>query len=280
MTAESAPLDGKRLPVNGVETRYRFDGRDEAPVLVLGHSLSTSFDMWRPQMAPLQDRFRVLRYEVRGHGGTAASEPPYRLDDLADDLAALLDALEIRRMHFCGLSMGGMIGQALAVQAPERFESLVLADTLSAYPPEAKAMWNERIELASGPQGMEPLVEPTLRRWFTEGFPERAREVAEWIRGMIRQTDPAGFRGCCAALSDLDLTDRLGILDFPCLVLVGEQDPTTPVAGAQIMHEALPNARLEVIPGAAHLSNVEQPEVFNELIGGFLADRLAGRARA
>lgn len=278
MPEAGAAESDKWIRVNGVDTRYRFDGPENAPVLVLGHSLSTTLDMWRPQMAALQDRFRVLRYEVRGHGGTAAPAPPYSLDELADDLAGLLDALQIPTMHFVGLSMGGMIAQALAVRTPARFESLVLADTLSAYSPEAKSMWNERIELASGPDGMEPLVEPTLRRWFTEGFPEREPETADWIRSMIRQTVPAGFRGCCAALSDLDLTGRLGRLDFPCLVLVGEQDPTTPVSGAKVIHAALPDARLEIIPDAAHLSNVEQPAIFNELVGAFLDEQLSGRA--
>lgn len=125
--------------------------------------------------------------------------------------------------------------------------------------------------MASGPEGMGPLVEPTLQRWFTAGFAERNPETAEWIRGMIRATDPAGFRGCCAALMELDLTARLADVHVSSLVLVGADDPTTPPSGAQVIRDYLPDARLEVMPQAAHLSNVEQPDLFNRHLVSFLA---------
>lgn len=260
-----------KVRANGLLMEVDIEGPEDAPVVTLSHSLAANLDMWRPQMPMLSRRFRVLRYDTRGHGGTEVPTGAYRLEDLAEDVHALLRELRIARTHLIGLSMGGMVGQQLAVTHPEVIESLVLADTLSAYPPQARAMWEERIAAASGSGGMEALVESTATRWFTQPFREANPDTMDWIRSLIRATPPTGFIGCCHALMTLNLTDKLSSVRIPTQIIVGRQDPTTPVAGAEIMRHALPDARLAVIENAAHISNVEQPEAFNAVLETFLA---------
>ena len=165
--------------------------------------------------------------------------------------------------------MGGMIGQTLALKAPELFASLVLCDTTSRVPPEAKPQWEERIRTADT-QGMEPLVEPTLGRWFTPPFRERQPEVVERVRAMIRGTKPAGYIGCCRAIAGLDLTDRVGAIKLPTLVIVGEEDPGTPVAAARVLHERIKGSELVILKSASHLSNLEQPDLFSGALTDFL----------
>jgi 3-oxoadipate enol-lactonase len=203
----------------------------------------------------------VLRYDTRGHGGSDAPPGPYSLRELAEDVRGLLAALGIARTHFVGLSMGGMIGQQLAILHPELFGSLVLADTLSAYPPAARSMWEERIAAASGPEGMEPLVEPTCTRWFTQPFRAAQPDTIAWIRTQIRGTPPAGFIGCCRALMELNLTDRLPELDIPTLIMVGRQDPTTTVAGSEVIHRAIAgsHSRSSKTPPTFRMSSSPKP---------------------
>ena len=258
-----------KVSANGIAMNYTLDGPANAPVVTLSHSLATDLTMWEPQMAALTARFRVLRYETRGHGGTDAPQGRYSLAQLADDALALLDALRIAKTHWIGLSMGGMIGQTLALKAPDRLLSLVLADTSSRIPAEARATWDERIRTAET-KGMEPLVEPTLGRWFTAGFRQRRPDVIERVAGMIRKTSPRGYAGCCAAIAALDVTDRLGAIKLPTLVVVGEDDQGTPVAASRAIHEAIKGSTLTIIPSAAHLSNMEQPEAFTSALSGFL----------
>ena len=166
--------------------------------------------------------------------------------------------------------MGGMIGQTLALKAPELFSSLVLCDTSSRVPPEAKPLWDERIHTAET-KGMEPLVEGTLGRWFTAPFKERGGDVVESVRTMIRSTNPAGYIGCCQAISGLNLTDRIGAIKVPMLIIVGEDDQGTPVAASKVMHQQIKGSQMVVLKSAAHLSNVEQPEAFTQALNGFLA---------
>jgi 3-oxoadipate enol-lactonase len=260
-----------RVRTNGIFINAELEGPEHAPVATLSHSLAASLEMWRPQMPTLTRRFRVLRYDTRGHGGTDVPAGPYRLEDLAEDVYGLFCELGIERTHFVGLSMGGMIGQQLALARPEVLKSLVLADTLSAYPPQARTMWEERIAAASGPRGMEPLVEPTVARWFTQPFRDANPGTIDWIRSLIRATPPAGFVGCCHALMTLNLTDKLSSIRLPTEVIVGRQDPTTPVSGAEVIRNAIPGAHLTVIEDAAHISNVEQPDAFNAALEGFFA---------
>jgi 3-oxoadipate enol-lactonase len=260
------------VKANGIRMRYNLDGRASAPVVMLSHSLATNLGMWGPQVSALEARFRVLRYDTRGHGGTDVPRGEYTLEMLAEDALALIRALSIERVHFVGLSMGGMIGQILALNHPEILQSLVLCDTSSRVPPEAYPMWDERIRTAAA-QGMEPHVEPTIGRWFTAPFIAQAYPVIDSVRQMIRATDPRGYIGCSYAIKKLDLTERLGRLSIPTLVMVGEEDPGTPVAAARTIHEKIRGSRLVIIKSASHLSNLEQPEKFNEALSTFLADR-------
>jgi len=256
--------------VNGLTINYTLDGPATGPVVMLSNSLASNLTMWDSQMPELTSRYRVLRYDTRGHGGTDAPAGPYTLEALAEDARGLLHALGIPRVHFVGLSMGGMIGQILGLEYPKLLQSLVLCDTMSRVPPEAKPLWEERIHTAHT-QGMEPLVEPTVARWFTAPFRAQRPEVVDKVRSMIRSTPPQGYAGCCHAIAGLNLTERLNAITLPTLIIVGEDDPGTPVAASRTIHEQMQGSELVILPSAAHLSNLEQPEAFNQALLQFLA---------
>ena len=258
-----------RITANGISINYTLEGPATAPVVTMSHSLATDLSMWDPTV-PALSGFRVLRYETRGHGQTEAPKGAYTLDQLADDALALLKALGIAKTHWVGLSMGGMIGQTLALKAPHVFASLSLCDTSSRVPAEAKPQWADRIKTAET-QGMEPLVESTLGRWFTEPFRKSRKDVVDKVAVMIRNTPVAGYAGCCAAISTLDVTDKISAIKLPTIAIVGEDDPGTPVAAHKVIVEKIAGAKLEILKSAAHLSNMEQPEAFNKALSGFLA---------
>ena len=258
-----------KISANGIQVNYTLEGPADGPVVTMSHSLATDLSMWDPQAKALARRYRVLRYDTRGHGGTEAPAGAYTLSQLAEDARALLRALGIARTHWIGLSMGGMIGQTLALSSPELLQSLSLCDTSSRIPADAKPLWEDRIRTAEA-KGMEPLVEPTLSRWFTAPFRERNKDVVDKVAKMIRTTPVTGYAGCCHAISALNLTDRLSAIKLPTAVIVGEDDPGTPVAASRVIAENIKGARLDIIPAAAHLSNMEQPEAFNRALSGFL----------
>ncbi len=252
---------------NGVRIHYTVEG--EGPWLAMSHSLACDLHMWDAQAAALRGRYRVLRFDTRGHG---RSDPPpgvWRIEDLAADLDGLLNALGIERCAFVGLSMGGMIAMTHALLHPGRLERLVLCNTTSRIPPEAQPVWQQRMDTVAA-MGMEPMVQPTLERWFTAGFRTRCPEVIAAVARMIRATPPAGYLGCGAAIRALDLTSRLSAIAVPTLVIGGDQDAGTPVEAARAIQLAIPGAQLAVIPSAAHLSNLEQPELFGQLVARFL----------
>jgi 3-oxoadipate enol-lactonase len=259
-----------RVTANGIAMNYTLEGPENAPSVTLSHSLATDLSMWEPQMKALTARYRVLRYDTRGHGGTDAPAGAYSLGQLADDARALLQALGIQRTHWIGLSMGGMIGQTLALASPGLFQSLVLADTSSRIPAEARPLWADRIKQAET-QGMEPLVEPTIGRWFTAPFRESRKDVVDPVRAMIRNTKPQGYAGCCHAIAALDLTDKLPAIKLPTLVVVGEEDQGTPVAASQAIQAKIAGSQLQILKSAAHLANMEQPEAFNAVLTSFLS---------
>jgi 3-oxoadipate enol-lactonase len=259
-----------KVNVNGINVNYTLEGPANAPVVTLSHSLATDLSMWEPQMKALTARYRVLRYDTRGHGGTDAPSGAYSLAQLADDARAMLRALGVARTHWVGLSMGGMIGQTLALASPDLFLSLSLCDTSSRIPAEAKPLWADRIKTAET-QGMEPLVEPTIGRWFTAPFRERHKDVIEPVRAMIRGTKPQGYAGCCHAIAALDLTDKLSAIKIPTVVIVGEEDQGTPVAASQAIQAKIADSQLHILKSAAHLSNLEQPEAFNAALTSFLS---------
>ncbi len=257
-----------KIRSNGIELNCEVQG--SGPWVVMSHSLACDLRMWDEQAALLAGDHTVLRFDTRGHGGSDAPEGEYSLEMLADDAKGLLDALGVKSCHWVGLSMGGMIGQSFALRYPGVSRTLVLADTTSRYPPEARTLWEARIATAET-RGMEPLVEGTLARWFTEGFRAARRDVCERVAGMIRATPAAGYVGCCHAIPKINFTARLKEITCPALVIVGEQDTGTPVAMAREIQAALPGSELVIIPSAAHLSNLEQPEAFNRALAGFLA---------
>ena len=259
------------VKANGIDVHYVMEGPADGPVVTMSHSLMTTLGMWEPQVKPLIERgYRVLRYETRGHGGTSVTEPPYTLDTLAADAAAMLEALGIRQTHFVGLSMGGMIGQTLALARPDLLKTLTLCDTSSGYPPEAAAMWNDRIKGAEQ-GGMEPAVAGTIERWFSPSFAAANDPVVAPVRDMIRGTAVKGFIGCGHAISKLALTEKISAIRVPTLIIVGEDDPGTPVSMHVTIKEKIAGSQMVIIPDARHLSNLEAVEPFNAALLGFLA---------
>jgi 3-oxoadipate enol-lactonase len=253
--------------VQGCPIHYRFDGREDAPVLLLSNSLGTNLDMWTPQVSAFAERYRVLRYDSRGHGGSGAPAGPYTIALLGRDALGLLDALGIERAHVCGLSKGGMVGQWLGTNAPERLNKLVLANT-AAYmgPPES---WEGRIATVAS-KGMAAITEAVVERWFTPGFRQKEPAAVDRIRTMLLATDPAGYAGCCAAIRDMDQRGTISTITTPTLVIGGTDDPATPPALAEEIVARIVGATLTLLP-AAHLSNVEQPARFTEAVLGFLS---------
>lgn len=260
-----------KVKTNGIETNYVVEG--EGPWLTMSHSLACNVSMWEQQVKLLAKRFKVLRYDTRGHGGSSAPKGLYTMDELADDAKALFDALGITRTHWAGLSMGGMIGQTFALKYPGVFKSMVLADTTSRRPPNAEQMWSDRVRTARE-KGMEGVVESTLGRWFTEGYRQSRKDVMERIGSDIRATPVDGFAGCCEAIGKIDVLDRLKEIKCPTLVIVGEEDHGTPPEAAKLIAANIPGAELVIIPSAAHLSNVEQADAFNKALASFY-DRVA-----
>jgi len=258
-----------KAQTNGIGTYYELHGKEGLPWLVLSHSLACSVRMWDEQIAAFKERYRILAYDTRGHGSSDAPAGPYTLELLADDLKGLLDRLGIARAHYCGLSMGGMIGQTFALKYPAMFASLTLADTTSRMPAEALPVWQDRIRTAES-QGMQPLVEPTLARWFTEPFRKAEPQTMQRIGTLIGSTPVAGYVGCCQAIPQINLTSRLKEIRCPILIIVGEDDPGTPVAMSKEIHENAPGSKLVVLPKAAHLSNIEQSAAFNRALDEFL----------
>ena len=261
-----------KLKLNGIEVNYVIEG--SGPWLTMSHSLASNLTMWDEQAAVLRRRFQVVRYDTRGHGQTSAPPGPYTLDQLAEDAHALFAALGINETHWVGLSMGGMIGETCALKYPGVFLSMVLADTTSRRPPGAEQMWGERIRLAQE-KGMAALVDSTLERWFTAPYRNARKDVMARIGEHIRTTPVAGYAGCSQAIADIDLMDRLKEIKCPVLIMVGEEDHGTPPEMARQIHENLPGSELLIIASAAHFSNVEQPEVFNQAMLGFLDKRVA-----
>jgi 3-oxoadipate enol-lactonase len=246
-----------------LELRHRFDGPEDAPVLVMSNSLGATCAMWDDQVQALSERFRLLRYDQRGHGASPVPNGPYTIADLGNDVLALLDRLELERVSFCGLSLGGMTGMWVASEAPERIDRLVLCCTTAYFPP--RETWDERAATVRA-EGLAPLLDATIERWLPERFREAHPETAERLRAMVRMTPREGYAGCCEAIREMDLRGALGRIEAPTLVIAGEEDPSTPPDRAREIVAAVPNARLELLAGAAHLANVARPEAFSRAI--------------
>ena len=260
-----------RIKANEIQMNYELSGKKGAQVVVLSHSLNSSLLMWNPQMDALNPYFQVLRYDIRGHG---ASDPPsgaYTLELLGEDVIKLLDALGMDRVHFVGLSLGGMIGQCLALNDPHRLKSLALCDTAAVVPAEAQPLWQERMGQARK-KGMEALVDQTMERWFTPSFLKKNSKMVALIREQLLATPISGYIGCAEAIRKLNYLDRLSEIKIPTLVMVGEDDPGTPVSTSEAIHECISNSKLVILPSARHLSNVEQADAFNAALLKFLME--------
>ena len=256
-----------RINANGISINYQIDGPEGAPWLIFSNSLMTDLTMWDDQAAALKGQYRVLRYDQRGHGGTQVTEGKYSFDTLTADVIGLMDALAIKRAHFCGLSMGGMTSLFLAQRHGDRFDRIIAADCGPASTPAGAQQWQERIDLAAA-KGMEALADVTIPRWFPPEFVARKAPVLDKVRGMIEATPYQGFAGCAAALSDYDLKPGLGGIKMPTLLICGTKDATYP--GMKQIKEAVPGARLVELDGAGHLSNLEQPAAFTKAVADFV----------
>jgi 3-oxoadipate enol-lactonase len=251
-----------------VALHHVVDGPADAPVLVLAGSLGSTTEMWRPQLPALAEHFRVVRIDLRGHGGSPATAGPYEMGALADDVLALLDRLDLRRVHWCGLSLGAMVGMYLASEAPERIDRLTLCCT-SAYFPDP-GVWQERI-LSVDALGTAGIATAVVARWFTSGWAAEHPDAVAEAEAMVASISDEGYSGCCAALAVWDHRDRLPVITAPTLVVAGADDPATPVEPhATTLAAGIPGARLEVVPGG-HLATIESPEPVNALLLAHLA---------
>src|SRR5258708_5810777 len=256
-----------KIKANGISFHCRLDGRDGAPWLVFSNSLATNLSMWDAEAAALRDHFHILRYDQRGEGGTDAPEGAYDFDQLAADAAALLDAFEIKRTHFVGLSMGGMAAVALAQKHPHRLNRVVPCDCGPASTPQSAQQWEERIAIVRA-SGMAAMVEPTIARWFPAEFIAANPSVIDKGRAIIRTNPAAGFIGCALALSNFDLRPGLSTIKNDLLFMCGTKDAS--LAGTKALHAAVAGSKLVEIPGAGHISNVENPGLFGHTLKEFL----------
>jgi len=264
----SDPLPLPR-PAGPLRLMAALDGPPGAPVLVLGNSIGTTRAVWEPQAAALRAHFRLLRFEYPGHGGRPAPAGPYSIGDLAGGVLALLDAHQVERALYCGISLGGMIGMWLAAHAPERIAGLGLCCT-SAY---LDLAWAQRAALVRS-QGMGPVADQAAGRWFTLAFRRREPAVVAIIVGAMRAVDPEGYAGCCEAIGGMDQRGSLGSITAPTLVIAGAEDPATPPWHGAVIASGISGSRLRVIRGASHLANVSAPgEVTAALLGHLLAVR-------
>ena len=242
------------------------DGDERAPVLILSNSLGTDHGMWEPQVVPLAKHFRLVRYDRRGHGRSAVTAPPYSMGQLGRDVLAIMDGLNIKKANWCGLSMGGMVGQWLGANAPERFDRLILCNTSCFYAD--KDAWNDRITTVKK-DGVAPLAAAVAGRWFTQGFIAREPAQVARLRKMVEETSVDGYLGCCAAIRDMDHREMLRKISAPTLIIAGKQDVATPVANGEFIRDNIPGAKMTVLD-AAHISNVEQADKFTAEVLGFL----------
>lgn len=252
------------------DLNYQLDGPADAPVLVLSNSLGTDLHMWDAQMAAFAEHFRVLRYDTRGHGQSLVTEGPYSIEQLGHDVLALLDALHIERAAFCGLSMGGLIGQWLAINAPQRIQRLVLCNTAAKIG--SPEVWNPRIEtvLRDGQAAMLALRDASIARWFTPEFAQAQPALVEPVVGMLAATLPLGYAANCAAVRDADFREQVASIVVPTLIVCGTADAVTTPEHGRFMRERIRGAKL-VEFHAAHLSNVEAGERFTRRVLDFLS---------
>lgn len=255
------------IELNGARFHYELEGPFDAGVVVLSNSLGTNLAMWDAQVSALARKYRVLRYDSRGHGLTEVTPGPYTIEGLGRDVVGLLDALKIERAYYCGLSVGGMIGQWLGVNAAKRFRSLVLCNTAARIG--TVETWNARIATVRA-EGMAVIANAVVARWFTENFIKKASEEVERVRKMLLQTSAQGYVATCAAIRDMDQREAVARVNVPTLVISGTHDAVTPPAEGKFLVDRIHGAKYVELD-AAHLSNIEDAGAFKDAVLRFLA---------
>jgi 3-oxoadipate enol-lactonase len=254
------------INADGCPINVEVEGPQGAPVLMLSNSLGTTLHMWDAQVAPFTQHFRLVRYDRRGHGKSGVPKGPYTMERLGRDVLAVLDGLGVKKINWCGLSMGGMVGQWLGANAPERVERLVLTNTSSFFPD--KNGWNERLKLVEE-KGIAAFAAPNMARWFTKGFLEREPQKVAGIQAMFAATPLEGYLACGAAVRDMDQRDLLPRIKAPTLVIAGKHDGATPPEANEYISSHIPGAKFALVD-AAHLSNIEQSEAYTKAVLAFL----------
>ena len=257
------------INAEGCPSHVAIEGPERAPVLVLSNSLGATHAMWTPQVQAFTRHFRLVRFDRRGHGQSGTPAGPYTMERLGRDVLAILDGLGLKRVSWCGLSMGGMEGMWLGANAPDRFERLVLCNTCCHYPD--KTAWNDRIRFVRA-KGLRAMAGPNMERWFTAGFRERAPQTIAWMTEMLVATPLEGYIACSEAVRDMDHRALLATIAVPTLVVAGRHDPATPLAAGEYIRDHIPGAAFAVLD-AAHISNIEQPEQFTSAVLDFLTRR-------
>ncbi len=241
-------------------------GPENAPVLMLSNSLGTDLHMWDAQVEPFTRHFRIVRYDRRGHGKSAVPNGPYTMERLGRDVLTVLDGLDIRKINWCGLSMGGMVGQWLGANAANRIDKLILSNTACYFPD--KTGWNDRLKLVRE-KGVASFAPANMERWFTKGFREREPQVVARVQAMFAATPLEGYLGCGAAVRDMDHRPLLAKITVPTLVIAGQHDPATPLEGNEFIRGHIAGAKIAVLE-AAHIANIEQPQAYADTVLGFL----------
>lgn len=258
---------------DGCRIAYRLDGNPDLPVLILSNSIATNLSMWDGEVAQLSQNFRVLRYDTRGHGGSDAPDGPYSLDRLGRDVIEMMDALQVERAHFCGLSLGGFVGQWLGIHAPDRIDRLILSNTAPYLGPAPQ--WDALIDQLQGGRSMDEMADFFIGNWFPPRMIGEQPETVARFHAMVRATSPQGLAGCFAVVRDADLRRTNRLIEAPTLVIGGHDDMVTLASHSEMIAAAIPSARLCLLPGV-HMLNVEQPAAFMDAVQAFLA---AGSAR-
>jgi len=257
--------------MSAVEIACR-DSGGNGPAVLLAHAIGCDHRMWEDLVTRLSPRYRVIAIDARGHGQSPVPPRPYTLGMLADDARALLDRLGIAKAHWVGLSMGGMVGQAFALEHPDRLGKLVIANSTSSYGAEGRGAWSSRIKLVED-GGLAAIRDMVAQRYFSEAFRRDHAEVVTTVMDRFMETPAQGYLGCCDAIRELDYSRQLSEIRAPTLVIAGREDASTPMAMSEAIAKGIPDAKLEVIEGAAHLSAVEKPREFGDLVADFLAAR-------
>ena len=255
--------------MTAVDVHHVVSGPPDAPAILLSNSLGSSLAMWDPQTGPLSERYRVIRYDLRGHGRSPVPPGPYRLEDLTDDVLALLDRLDVAQAHLVGLSLGGMVALQVAATATDRVDRMVLCCT-SAYMPPADG-WHDRATTVRT-KGVAAVADAVVDRWLTPAFADASPELVDRLRAMALATPDEGYAACCEAIASMDLRADLPRITASTLLIAGADDPATPPAHAEAIAAGLPRARTVVVGPAAHLANVEQPRAVTRHILDHLDD--------